>query len=297
MTRITGGSSSGSGSAVGARIAPAALGSDTGGSIRMPAHFCGVTGLKPTNGRVSRANCMPLSFSLDTVGPLAQTAEDCALILSVIAGPDPLDPTTAGAPAWDAKAAKRPAKGMTIGVPKSFYVDNLEADVAKALDDAATIFKRLGVRVVQVELPDQNLVSAAALIVLAVEAATYHAPWLRSRPQDYGDQVRNRLQNGLAYSGVEYLEALRWRGQALAAHLEAIGKCDAVLAPVSRAVAPTIAETDVGGATNAEFRDPADHALHACDQLSGFAGAGGARRVWPARHADRAAVDRTPVSG
>jgi aspartyl-tRNA(Asn)/glutamyl-tRNA(Gln) amidotransferase subunit A len=90
------------------------------------------------------------------------------------------------------------------------------------------------------------------LIVLAVEAASYHAPWLRSRPHDYGDQVRNRLQNGLAYSGVEYLEALRWRGQALAAHLEAIGKCDAVLAPVSRAVAPTIAETDVGGATNAE---------------------------------------------
>ena len=252
VTRITGGSSSGSGSAVGARIAPAALGSDTGGSIRMPAHFCGVTGFKPTNGRVSRANCMPLSFSLDTVGPLAQTAEDCALILSIIAGPDPLDPTTAGATVWDVKAAKRPVKGMTIGIPKAFYVDNLETDVAKALDDAAAAFKRLGVRVVQVDLPDQNLVSAAALVVLAVEAATYHAPWLRSRPQDYGEQVRNRLQNGLAYSAVEYLEALRWRGVALSAHLEAIGKCDAVLAPVSRAVAATIAETDVGGATNAE---------------------------------------------
>ena len=252
VTRITGGSSSGSGSAVGARIAPAALGSDTGGSIRMPAHFCGVTGFKPTNGRVSRANCMPLSFSLDTVGPLAQTAEDCALILSTIAGPDPLDPTTTGAPAWDAKKAKRPVKGMTIGIPKSFYVDDLESDVANALDEAAATFKKLGVRVVQVDLPDQNLVAAAALIVLAVEAASYHAPWLRSRPNDYGDQVRNRLQNGLAYSGVEYLEALRWRGQALAVHLEAIGKCDAVLAPVSRAVAPTIAETDVGGATNAE---------------------------------------------
>jgi aspartyl-tRNA(Asn)/glutamyl-tRNA(Gln) amidotransferase subunit A len=252
VARITGGSSSGSGSAVGARIAPAALGSDTGGSIRMPAHFCGVTGFKPTNGRVSRANCMPLSFTLDTVGPLAQTVEDCALILSIIAGPDPLDPTTAGAPTWDAKAAKRPAKGMTIGVPKSFYVDNLEADVAKALDEATAVFKDLGVRSVQVDLPDQNLVSAAAMIVLAVEAAAYHAPWLRSRPQDYGDQVRNRLQNGLAYSAIDYLEALRWRGIALAAHLEAIGKCDAVLAPVSRAVAATIAETDVGGATNAE---------------------------------------------
>jgi aspartyl-tRNA(Asn)/glutamyl-tRNA(Gln) amidotransferase subunit A len=252
VSRITGGSSSGSGSAVAARIIPAALGSDTGGSIRMPAHFCGTSGFKPTNGRVSRANAMPLSFTLDTVGPLARTAEDCALILSLIAGPDPLDPTTAGAPKWDAGLAKRPAKGMTVGIPKSFYVDDLESDVAKALDDAIATLKTLGVKVVQVDLPDQTLVAAAALIVLAVEAATYHAPWLRTRLADYGAQVANRLENGLAYSGVEYLEALRWRGPALQAHLAAIGKCDAVLAPVSRAVAPTIVETDVGGAANAE---------------------------------------------
>ena len=252
QARITGGSSSGSGSAVGARLVPAALGSDTGGSIRMPAHFCGTSGFKPTNGRVSRANCMPLSFTLDTVGPLAQTAEDCAIILSVIAGPDPLDPTTATAPKWDAKAVKRAPKGMTIGIPKAFYVDDLEPDVAKALDEAIATFKTLGVKIVQVDLPDQVLVSAAAMIVLAVEAATYHAPWLRTRPDDYGTQVRNRLQNGLAYSAVEYLEALRWRAHALDAHLAAIGKCDAVLAPVSRAVASTIAETDVGGAGNAE---------------------------------------------
>jgi aspartyl-tRNA(Asn)/glutamyl-tRNA(Gln) amidotransferase subunit A len=252
QTRITGGSSSGSGSAVGARLVPAALGSDTGGSIRMPAHFCGTSGFKPTNGRVSRANCMPLSFTLDTVGPLAQTAEDCAIILSIIAGPDPLDPTTALAPKWDGKAMKRPAKGMTIGIPKSFYVDDLEPDVAKALDDAIAAFKTLGVKIVPVELPDQVMVAAAALIVLAVEAAAYHAPWLRTRPDDYGAQVRNRLQNGLAYSAVEYLEAMRWRAHALEAHLAAIGKCDAVLAPVSRAVASTIAETDVAGASNAE---------------------------------------------
>jgi aspartyl-tRNA(Asn)/glutamyl-tRNA(Gln) amidotransferase subunit A len=218
----------------------------------LPAHFCGVSGFKPTNNRVSRANAMPLSFTLDTVGPLAQTAEDCALILSIIAGPDPLDPTTATAPKWDGKAMKQPAKGRTIGIPKSFYVDDLEPDVAKALDDAIAVFKKLGVKVVQVELPDQVMVAAAALIVLAVEAATCHAPWLRTRADDYGAQVGNRLQNGLAYSAVEYLEALRWRAHALEAHLAAIGKCDAVLAPVSRAVAPTQAETDVGGAGNAE---------------------------------------------
>jgi aspartyl-tRNA(Asn)/glutamyl-tRNA(Gln) amidotransferase subunit A len=249
---ITGGSSSGSGAAVGARLVPAALGSDTGGSIRMPAHFCGVTGLKPTSGRVSRANAMPLSFTLDTVGPLARTAEDCGLIAAATMGPDPFDPTTDGAPLWDAQAAQRASRGMTIGIPRSFYVDGLDADVDKALDEAIATFRKLGARIVQVELPDQTLVSAAALIVIAVEALTIHAPWLRTRAADYGEQVRNRLTNGAAYSGVEYLEALRWRGPALAAHLDAIGKCDAILVPAVRVAAPTIAETDVGGGPNAD---------------------------------------------
>jgi aspartyl-tRNA(Asn)/glutamyl-tRNA(Gln) amidotransferase subunit A len=251
-SRITGGSSSGSGAAVGARLVHAALGSDTGGSIRLPAHFCGVTGFKPTNGRVSRANAMPLSFTLDTVGPLAQTAEDCGLIAAAIAGPDPLDPTTAGAPAWNAKAARRSPKGLKIGVPTSFYVDDLEPDVAATLDAALATLRKLGAKIVKVELPDQTGVSAAALIVLAVEATSCHAPWLRTRAADYGPQVRNRLENGLAYSAVEYLEALRWRGPALAAHLAAIGDVDVVIAPVSRAAAPTIKESDIGGAPEAE---------------------------------------------
>jgi aspartyl-tRNA(Asn)/glutamyl-tRNA(Gln) amidotransferase subunit A len=251
-SRITGGSSSGSGAAVGARLVHAALGSDTGGSIRLPAHFCGVTGFKPTNGRVSRANAMPLSFTLDTVGPLAQTAEDCGLIAAAIAGPDPLDPTTAGAPAWNAKAARRSPKGLKIGVPTSFYVDDLEPDVAEALDAALATLRKLGAKIVKVELPDQTGVSAAALIVLAVEATSCHAPWLRTRAADYGPQVRNRLENGLAYSAVEYLEALRWRGPALATHLAAIGDVDVVIAPASRAPAPTIKESDIGGAPEAE---------------------------------------------
>jgi aspartyl-tRNA(Asn)/glutamyl-tRNA(Gln) amidotransferase subunit A len=245
--RITGGSSSGSGAAVAARLTPAALGSDTGGSIRMPAHFCGVSGFKPTYGRVSRANAMPLSFTLDTVGPLARTAEDCALIMELIGGPDPLDATTMGAPGWDAAAANRKADGMTIGVPSSFYVDDLEPAVAAALDEAIAAFEKLGAKIVKVELPDQTLVAAGALIVLAVEATAMHASSLRERPQDYGDWVRARLENGLAYSAVEYLDALRWRGPALAAHLEAIGEVDVVLAPASRGTAPTIAETDIGG--------------------------------------------------
>jgi aspartyl-tRNA(Asn)/glutamyl-tRNA(Gln) amidotransferase subunit A len=249
---ITGGSSSGSGTAVAARLVPAALGSDTGGSIRLPAHFCGVTGFKPTYGRVSRANALPLSFSLDTVGPLAVSAEDAGLIMSIIAGPDLLDPTTLGGPAWNAKRTRDSPKGLKIGVPTRFYVDDLEADIARALDATIAMLSKLGAKVSKVELPDQAVVSAAALIVLAVEATSAHAPWLRTRAADYGPQVRNRLQNGLAYSAVEYLEALRWRGPALAAHVEAIGDVDVVIAPVSRAVAPTITATDLGGAPEAE---------------------------------------------
>ncbi len=252
LSRITGGSSSGSGAAVAARLVHAALGSDTGGSIRLPAHFCGVTGFKPTNGRVSRANALPLSFTLDCVGPLAQSAEDCALIAAVIAGPDPLDPTTAGAPAWNAKAARRSPKELKIGLPLQFYVDDLEKDVAASLDDALATCRRIGAKIVEVELPDQALLSAAALVVLAVEAASVHAPWLRARAADYGPQVRNRLENGLAYSALEYLEALRWRGPALAAHLDAIGNVDVIIAPASRAAAPTLESTDFGAAAQAE---------------------------------------------
>lgn len=252
VTRITGGSSSGSGSAVGARLVSAALGSDTGGSIRLPAHFCGVTGMKPSYGRVSRANAMPLSHTLDSVGPLAQSADDCALIMEAIMGPDPLDPVTDGALPWDRNQAARAIPGLKIGVPNSFYVDDLEADVAAALDATIKACEKLGASVTRVSLPDQMVVSAAALIVLAVEAASVHIVNLRTRPQDFGAQVRSRLENGLAYSAIEYLEALRWRGPALAAHLDAIGDVDVIIAPVSRAAAPTIEETDVGGGPGAE---------------------------------------------
>ena len=250
---ITGGSSSGSGSAVAARLTFAALGSDTGGSIRMPAHFCGVTGLKVTWGRVSRAGAMPLSQSLDTVGPLARSVEDCALLLGLMAGPDPEDPTASTAPVGDYMAATSASlKGLKIGVPTSFYVDDLDADVAKALDDTIAVLKREGADIVKVELPDQGQLTAACQIVLAVEATAYHKRWLIERPQDYGPQVLMRLQNGLAIPGVLYLEAMRWRGPALAAHVAATSNVDAVLAPVAPVAAPTIAESDVGNSPNAE---------------------------------------------
>jgi len=250
---VTGGSSSGSGSAVAARLTFAALGSDTGGSIRMPAHFCGITGLKVTWGRISRAGAMPLSQSLDTVGPLARTVEDCALLLGLMAGADPEDPTASTAPVPDYMAATSASiKGLRIGVPTSFYVDDLDADVAKILDDTIAVLKREGADIVKVDLPDQRQLSSACQLVLATEAAAYHKRWLIERPQDYGPQVLMRLQNGLAIPGVLYLEALRWRGPALAAHVAATANVDAVLAPVAPVAAPSIAESDVGNARDAE---------------------------------------------
>ncbi|MGC1563482.1 MAG: amidase [Bradyrhizobium sp.] len=253
LDRITGGSSSGSGSAVAARLTFAALGSDTGGSVRMPAHFCGVTGLKTTVGRISRAGAMPLSQSLDTVGPLARAAEDCAVLLRLMAGADPADPTAISGPIPDyAAAATESIRGIAIGVPSAFYVDDLDEEVAGALDATIAVLRREGANVVKVELPDQRQLSAASQLVLAVEAAAFHKRWMIERAQDYGPQVLMRLQNGLAIPGVSYLEALRWRGQALAAHVAAVANVDAVIAPVSPVPAPTIAESDVGNSPDAE---------------------------------------------
>jgi len=251
VDRVTGGSSSGSGAAVAARLTFAALGSDTGGSIRMPAHFCGVTGLKTTVGRISRAGAMPQS--LDTVGPLARTALDCALLLGLMAGADADDPTAVAGPLPDYMAATRESiKGLKIGVPTAFYVDDLDPEVERILDDTITVLKREGAEIVQVELPDQRQLTAACQLVLAVEAAAFHKRWMIERPQDYGPQVLMRLQNGLAIPGVSYLEAMRRRGPALAAYLAAVAGVDAVIAPVAPVAAPTIAESDVGNSPDAE---------------------------------------------
>ena len=253
VDHITGGSSSGSGSAVAARLTFAALGSDTGGSIRMPAHFCGVTGLKTTVGRISRAGAMPLSWSLDTVGPLAQSVEDCALLVGLMAGADTEDPTASSLPVPDyMAAAKQPIKGLRIGVPSAFYVDDLDPEVARVLDETLAVLRKEGAEIIQVELPDQRQLTAACQLVLETEAAAFHKRWMIERPGDYGAQVLMRLQNGLAIPAVSYLEAMRWRGPALAAYLAAVAGTDAMIAPVAPTPAPTIAESDVGNSNDAE---------------------------------------------
>ena len=248
---ITGGSSSGSGAAVAGRAAFAALGSDTGGSIRAPATFCGTSGIKPTWGRVSRHGAMPLSFSMDTVGPLARTVEDCALIMGVIAGADPLDPTasTHAVPDYMAQLA-RPMKGLRIGRPRSYFYDGLDAEIEALMSDSLEVYARLGAEVVDVELPDIDSWNVAGTMMIAAEAAAAHANWLRSRPNDYSDQVRARLELGLAVPAATYIDSLRLRGIALAEFSQAVfGKVDVLHVPTVAFQTPTIAETDVGGGT------------------------------------------------
>jgi len=219
----------------------------------MPAHFCGVSGLKTTVGLVSRAGAMPLSQSLDTVGPLARTVEDCALVTGLMAGADPLDPTTSTREVPDYMAAtSASAKGMTVGIPKAFYIDDLDPEVAAILQNTIAALKDEGIKIVEIDLPNQLQLSGASQLVLATEAAALHKRWMIERPQDYGPQVLMRLENGLAVTGVAYLEALRWRGPALAAHLAATAGVDAILAPVSPMAAPRIDETDIGNGPGAE---------------------------------------------
>src|SRR5437879_342865 len=188
---------------------------------------------------ISRAGAMPLSQSLDTVGPLAQSVEDCALLVGLMAGADPEDPTASTLPVPNYMAATTGSlKGLKIGVPTAFYVDDLDSEVARVLDETIATLRKEGAKIVKVELPDQRQLTAACQIVLATEAAAIHKRWMIERPQDYGAQVLMRLQNGLAIPAVTYLEAMRWRGPALAAYLAAVEGTDAVIAPGARMPAP-----------------------------------------------------------
>jgi aspartyl-tRNA(Asn)/glutamyl-tRNA(Gln) amidotransferase subunit A len=249
---VTGGSSSGSGASVAARAGFAALGSDTGGSVRLPAAICGITGLKVSYGRVSRAGAMPLSFSMDTVGPLARTAADCALMLSVLAGPDPADPTASAEPVPDYLARLAlPVKGLRVGVPMSYFTDDIDAAVGAALTESIKAIASLGCEIVPVALPDLVPVDAAGTHVIAAEAAAYHGNWLRTRAEKYSPQVRARLERGLAIPAARYIDALRMRGPALAEFSKAVfAKVDVLHAPCIPIPTPTIAETDVGGSPN-----------------------------------------------
>ena len=243
---VTGGSSSGSGAATAARLAFGAIGTDTGGSIRMPAAACGVVGIKPTYGRVSRYGCAARSWTLDHIGPLARTAADCARLLTVVAGVDDNDSTASHSAVPDYEAGlATPVAGLRLGVPRRLPIE-IDAATEDGLAATRTALEALGMRAVEVELPDFELLFDAANVIIACEAASLHRPWLEQRPQDYANQVRIRTEPGLYIPATQYIDALRLRAvytqRFLAGAMDGI---DALLLPALPFTAPTIAESDV----------------------------------------------------
>ncbi len=245
---VPGGSSSGSGAAVAARIVFGSLGSDTGGSVRLPAAMCGLTGLKPTVTRVSRAGVMPLSHSIDCVGPLARTAHDCARLMEVISGADPADPSCAvlPVPRYEAALDGR-ARGLRIGVPRAYYYDPVAPEIRKILEESLDAYRRLGAKVVEVDVPDLPLINTLMHIVMTVEAATIHRRWLQTRRKDYADQVASRIEPGLFYPATRYAEALAMRATLAREFVDkALAKVDVLQLPTVPIPVPTIEETTRG---------------------------------------------------
>jgi aspartyl-tRNA(Asn)/glutamyl-tRNA(Gln) amidotransferase subunit A len=244
---ITGGSSSGSGACVASGVTYASLGSDTGGSIRLPASACGVTGIKPTQTRVSRYGVMPLSFSADNVGPLARSARDCARILSVIAGVDPKDPTSAREPVPDYEAALTgDLRGVRIGVPTNAFTPIAEPPVLAALEAALKVLEGRGAAIVRLELPLMKAISAYVGVISRAEGAAIHARWMRERAADYAVHLSARLYPGYAIPAAYYVEALACRGPILRAFAaDVFGKVDLLATPTIPTCLPTLAETDI----------------------------------------------------
>ena len=243
---MTGGSSSGSGAAVGARACYGSLGSDTGGSVRLPAAACGVVGLKPTNGLISRYGIMPRSWSQDTVGPLTRTVRDCARITRVIASADPRDPTctTAAVPNYERELGGK-IKGLRMGVPVNHYYKGATADVKKCMNDSLAVFKSLGARISEVEVPDPGQIFLLSSTISVAEASVIHRKWLRERPQDYSLYVRSRIEPGYHISATVYLEALNLRTHFLDEFMRQVyTKVDVLHTPVMVMPPPTIAETE-----------------------------------------------------
>ena len=260
--RVPGGSSGGSAAAVAARQAIATLGTDTGGSIRQPAAHCGVVGLKPTYGRVSRYGVIAYASSLDQVGPLTRDVEDCALLLQAVAGHDPADSTSVDAPVPDYRSALRgDMKGLRIGLPKEYFIEGLDPEVKKAVEDAISVCRSQGAEIVEVSLPHTEYAVACYYLIATAEASSNLARYdgvrfglraeeskglidmyMKSRAAGFGAEVKRRIMLGTyalssGYYDAYYLKAQKVRTLIRRDFLEAFDKADVLLTPV----APTAA--------------------------------------------------------
>jgi len=266
-TRVPGGSSGGSGAAVAARLAPAATGTDTGGSIRQPAALCNLTGLKPTYGVVSRYGMIAFASSLDQAGPMAASAEDCALLLNTMVGFDERDSTSLDRPVEDyTRDLDKPLAGLRIGLPKEFFGEGCDAGVMAAVQEAIGEYRKLGATVVEVSLPNSHLSVPAYYVIAPAEASSnlsrfdgvrygYRAPeysnlddmYMKSRAQGFGAEVKRRILIGTyvlshGYYDAYYLQAQRIRRLIANDFVEAFKNCDVILGPTSPSTAFKLGE-------------------------------------------------------
>ncbi|HXM52283.1 MAG TPA: amidase [Candidatus Binatus sp.] len=232
--RSPGGSSGGSAIAVVAGLCAGALGSDTGGSIRVPASLCGCVGLKPTFGAIPIDGAFPLGWSLDTAGPIARTVDDAGMLLDVLSGGD------AGR-----KARRASTRGLRVGVLRGPILRNVQPPVSRQVEAAAAALRRRGLRVRDVQIPEMEWTVATQLVTLRAEASALHARWIRTRPRDYGADVRTRLQLGALVGGADYVLAQRMRARIRAAMSRVFHDIDVLLLPSTPITAPVIGERTV----------------------------------------------------
>ena len=266
--RVPGGSSGGSAAAVAARLTPAATGTDTGGSIRQPASFCGITGIKPTYGRASRYGMIAFASSLDQAGPMARSAEDCALLLSAMCGPDlDRDSTSLDMPGEDFSAGlNNPIEGLRIGIPKEFFGEGLHADVRTALDVALREYEKLGAKLVPISLPRTELSIPVYYIIAPAEASSnlsrfdgvkfgHRAKdyvdlvdmYKKTRAEGFGSEVKRRIMTGAyvlshGYYDAYYLQAQKIRRMIADDFQNAFKACDVIAGPVAPSVAWKLGE-------------------------------------------------------
>ena len=240
------GSSSGSGAAVASGLCAMAMGSDTGGSIRWPAAWCGLAGLKPTYGRVSRAGIMPLSFSLDHAGPLTWTVEDAAIVLQAIAGHDASGPASARCPVADYRAALAGGnlRGLRLGVARAMFERDCvgSEEMLSAFDESVGVLRELGASIAEIELPPLALYNATAYLIARSEGFAIHEKALRERPQDYGALARDRLTIGAYVRASDMVQAMRRRQMLVEATTAAMGGVDAILLPTAPDPAPRLGD-------------------------------------------------------